>query len=62
METILIDPEFFGAGHSGPYIEAKVLATFRDSEGTLWVAFELTETDGVYVISTASRFFNGVDR
>lgn len=62
METILIDPEFFGPDHSGPYLEAKALAMFRDSEGTLWAAFELADMDGVYVVSTASRFFNRVDR
>lgn len=62
METILINPEFFGPGFfgsstSGRCLEGKTLAMFRDSEGTLWVAFELADMNEVYVISTASRFF-----
>jgi hypothetical protein len=61
MDYVIVADEFFSATLYEPGLLrwGTVLSTFRDSEGTQWIAFELAELHGVFVISTASTFFEG---
>jgi hypothetical protein len=57
-EIVEFESEFFG--EPSGVIYGKVLAIFRDSEGSQWAAFECEDMLGVHLIPLCSRFLKGL--
>jgi hypothetical protein len=60
--NILIDGDYWpeaSAEERSAVYEGSVIALIKDSEGTMYCAFEMPDQSGLQLISLGSRFFKG---